>query len=354
MNREYYLKLAASKLRVPIGIDLALHEESDPEAVRRDGRRLGQVNERAARRQRSPLGVPLMDLRLEKADLLRNIGIAGAQVDEFHFSEAPDKALLETVDAAAGEPFDAFNRAHHDSIRYVAEETDLTPVGMVIGPFSLMTKLLSDPIVPVAMAGMGLSAEEDPGVKLAERALALAEMTVARSLAAQITAGAKAMIVCEPAANVVYLSPKQIAAGSDIFEWFVIQPNLRIRRQMAAAGVDLIFHNCGELNEAMVEQFANRLDPAILSFGSSRSLWEDAALVPHSVVLFGNLPTRTFYSDAKMPLEEVERLTCDLIARMRETGHPFILGSECDVLNVPEAGETIRRKVEVMLTCPCR
>jgi hypothetical protein len=35
---------------------------------------------------------------------------------------------------------------------------------------------------------------------------------------------------------------------------------------------------------------------------------------------------------------------------MRGTGHPFILGSECDVLHVPEAAETIRRKVEAMLT----
>jgi hypothetical protein len=37
---------------------------------------------------------------------------------------------------------------------------------------------------------------------------------------------------------------------------------------------------------------------------------------------------------------------------MRETGHPFILGSECDVLDVPGAGATIRRKVEAMLGEP--
>ena len=39
----------------------------------------------------------------------------------------------------------------------------------------------------------------------------------------------------------------------------------------------------------------------------------------------------------------------DLIGRMRTAGHPHILGSECDVLHVPEASETIRRKVEAML-----
>jgi hypothetical protein len=34
---------------------------------------------------------------------------------------------------------------------------------------------------------------------------------------------------------------------------------------------------------------------------------------------------------------------------MAECGHPHILGSECDVLHVPEAAETIRRKVDAML-----
>ena len=35
---------------------------------------------------------------------------------------------------------------------------------------------------------------------------------------------------------------------------------------------------------------------------------------------------------------------------MRDRGRPFILGSECDVLHVAGAGDTIRRKVEAMLT----
>jgi hypothetical protein len=34
---------------------------------------------------------------------------------------------------------------------------------------------------------------------------------------------------------------------------------------------------------------------------------------------------------------------------MRERGHAFALGSECDVLHVPESGATIRRKVEATL-----
>ena len=170
---------------------------------------------------------------------------------------------------------------------------------MAIGPFSLMTKLMADPITAIAMAGMGMTPEEDANILLAERCLALAEIAIARSLEGQIKAGAKAIMICEPAANLVYLSPKQKSSGADIFERFVMRPNLRIREQLASAEVDLIFLDCGELTGFMVEQFATRLDPAILSMGSSRKLWEDAALVPKSVVLFGNLPTKTFYSDAR-------------------------------------------------------
>jgi uroporphyrinogen-III decarboxylase len=338
---------------MPIGTDLVLHELSDAEDARRDGLRLGKVIEESARRYQTPLAVPLMDLRLEKADLLRRIGVPDDKVDSYHFSEAPGDDIMELATRTIDEPFEAASQAHFDAVRYIAGKTDLLPIGMLIGPFSLMTKLLADPIIAVAMAGMGLSAEEDENVKLAERALVLAEQVIRRSLKQQIEAGAKAVIVCEPAANVVFLSPKMIEGGSDIFDRYVIEPNQRVQRQMADADVDLIFHDCGELNDTMVKQFGARLNPAMLSFGSSRVLWEDAALVPKDVVLFGNLPTKSFYSDAKLPVEEVERLTCELRDKMRTTGHPHILGSECDVLHVPDAAETIRRKVDVMLRCGC-
>ena len=354
MARDTYLELGRAGLRFPIGTDLVLAEESDPESVRKDGAALGRVVERAARRYRSPLAIPLMDLRLEKADLLRNLGVAESELEQFHFRQPPELEAIETLRGRQDAPFAAANRAHQEAIRYIAGNTDLVPVGMTIGPFSLMTKLVEDPISAVALAGIGLTGEEEPAVRLAERALELAEIAVARSVAAQIAVGACAIIVCEPAANAVYLSPKQIASGSDIFERFVLEPNLRLKRQMEEAGVDLIFHDCGELTDAMVEAFGRRLHPVMLSLGSSRRLWEDAARVPGDVVLYGNLPTKSFYSDARMPLEEVERLTCELLERMAEAGHPFILGSECDVLSVPEAQETIRRKIEVMLNCSCR
>ena len=211
-----------------------------------------------------------MDLRLEKADLLDRFGVPEAQVDAFHFDAAPSEGDMARVAAAVDAAFPARCQAHFDSIRYIAEETKLVPVGMAIGPFSLMTKLMADPIVPIAMAGMGVTGAEDRGVLMAERCLALAELTVHRSLRAQARAGAHAIIVCEPAANVVYLSPKQIEKGSDIFERFVMQPALRLKAVLDCAGVDLIFHDCSQLNPFMVRQFGERVHPAILSLGSSR------------------------------------------------------------------------------------
>jgi hypothetical protein len=293
-----------------------------------------------------------MDLTLEKADLLRRLGVPTGRLEEFRFAAAPSEDDLERLAASQDAPFSRHHQAHVDSVGYIAASTDLLPVGMSIGPFSLMTKLLADPITPIAMAGMGLTAGEDPVILLAERSLALAEMTVRRSVAAQIRAGARAVLICEPAANRVYLSPRQIEAGSDIFERFVIQPHLRLKALLDFQDVDLIFHDCGELTDFMVRQFAERLDPAILSLGSSRLLWEDAALTPRTTVLFGNLPTRSFYSDAAMPLEKVLAIAAELVANMRACGHPHILGSECDVLHVPEAAETIRRKVAAAFLTP--
>ena len=290
-----------------------------------------------------------MDLRLEKADLLSLCGVAENDVDKFHFAEPPSQATVDAVARSLSDaPFSRRSLAQIGAISFIARQTSLLPIGMCIGPFSLMTKLLEDPISPVAMAGMGMTVEDEPSILGVERCLALAELAVRRSIAAQIQAGAKAMLVCEPAANCVYISPRQVEQGAGIFEDFVIQPNLRMKAQLDEAGVDLVFHDCGELVPFMVEQFATRIHPAILSLGSSRRLWEDASLVPKDVVLFGNLPTKSFYSDEAMPRDKVAQLTRETVARMRAVRHPHILGSECDVLYVPEAAETICAKVDLM------
>ena len=58
MDRRYYLSLAHSGLRMPIGTDLLLHEHADAAEIVLDGRRLCQVTEEAAvgtgRRWRCP------------------------------------------------------------------------------------------------------------------------------------------------------------------------------------------------------------------------------------------------------------------------------------------------------------
>ncbi|MBE0660462.1 MAG: hypothetical protein IH602_22400 [Bryobacteraceae bacterium] len=343
MAREYFLRLAAGRHRAIVGTDLVLNQRDDAEDVRRDGAGLGRVVAESAARWKTPLAIPLMDLRLEKADLLAAYGMGEEQADRFHFETGPAKEVY----AEGG--FPERQRAQIGAIEWVAANTELMPVGMAIGPFSLMTKLLADPITPLAMALSGVTAEEDAGVAAVERCCRLAEAAVARSVKAQIEAGARAMIICEPAANIVFLSPRQLAKSEGAFARFVLEPNLRVRSLMDEAGVDLIFHNCGHLDDKMVRAFGHVIHPSVLSMGSSRKLWQDAALVPDDVVLFGNLPTRMFYSDADMPCELVASMTRELAGRMEETGHPHILGSECDVLHVEGASGTILKKVEILL-----
>ena len=340
MDRQFYLDLAATGLSMPIGTHLVLHEHSDHAAIVQNGDRLGRVVEESARRFRMPLAFPLMDLRLEKEALLLARGVPATTVDSYHFSEIPEAngafRLTKSMEAVCG------------AIRYIATETDLIPVGMGIGPFSLMTKLISDPIAPVFMAGTGATGEDEPEVALVERLMELGFATIQKYLAAQIEAGAKAIILCEPAANKVYFSPNQLAESYDVFDRYVMRSNLALREQLRARGVDLIFHDCGELLDGMVQRFA-ALDPAMISLGSSRLLWEDAALLPKSTVLYGNLPTKQFYSDALVSVEKVRQLSADLIRRMRVVGHPFILGSECDILSVPGCEQTIQAKVDAFL-----
>lgn len=348
--RQLCLDLAARGQRMPIGTDLVLHEKSDPEAIRLDGKRLGEVIIEAARRYETPLAMPLMDLRVEKRDLLRRLAVTDGDLDKFHFDQVLDEAVLargrETLDA----PFDPLMIGQVDAVRHVAQHSELLPIGMVIGPFSLVVKLMRDPIMAVARAGRTPNHAQ---VLLFVQMLELAEGAVLRSIRAQAEAGARAVCMCEPAANTVYISPRQLPGPRNPFEAFIMEPLERINAELAKLDVALIFHDCGELLDEFVAAFAQRLRPAMLSLGSSRQLWEDAAHVPDDIVLYGNLPTKHFYDDGELPIDRVEALTCDLMAKMRATGHPFILGSECDVLSVSGSHDLIARKVTRMLTCPC-
>lgn len=326
---------------MPIGTHLMLHAHEDPEAILLDGPQLGAVVAEAADRFRTPLAVPLMDLTLEKAALLLACGVRVAGTDIHHFTTPPA--------VPAEIPLTPRMQATCEALTEVASRPGLVSIGMAIGPFSLMTQLVTDPITPVYLAGSGLSADEDREVALVEQLLAIGERVLHRYLKAQIEAGANAIIICEPAANLVYFSPKQLAADPGVFERYVMEPMQRIARLLADHGVDLIFHNCGELTNYMVRRFST-LDAVMLSFGSSRTLWQDATLIPRDTVLYGNLPSKRFYA-AQLTVSEVERLAQELVAKMAKVGHPFILGSECDVLSVPGKEEEIFRKIDAFMDC---
>jgi uroporphyrinogen-III decarboxylase len=352
MNREFYLDLGRTGLRMPIGADLVLHEKPNPAAIVEDGKALGQVVEETARRYRTPLAFAHMDLQLEKTVLLEILGVPAGDIPLYHFSEDPGPEAILRIQEGLRRPLNRALQAHIDSVGYVAKNTDLIPIGMTIGPFSLMTKLLKDPITPIYLAGSGVTAQDDADVALVDRALELSLTVVLFSVEAQIRAGAKAIFMAEPAANVVYVSPKQIEAGSDVFERYPMAADREVKALLDRHGLDLIFHCCGELNEYMVRQFTT-LRPVVMSLGSSRKLWDDARIVPKDIVLFGNLPSKHFYSDAVITRQQVEEQACDLLDRMARAGHPFILGSECDILNVPGATAVIRSKVDAFVGCRC-
>lgn len=315
MNRQFYLDLAASGLRLPIGADLVLNEESDPHTVRNEGAALAGVIERAARRWGASLAIPLMDLRLEKIDLLALAGVGEAEAETYHFTSPLDEDALQKLCGEQTEPVCAGSQARDEALALISQQQDLLAVGMAIGPFSLTTRLLVDPITAGAMAGSGVMAEESDEVRLLWQCLRAAEAALLRAVRSQIRHGAKAIMICEPAACTAFISPRQIKSGSRIFEDMVMEPNLCLKAAMDEGGCDLIFHDCGELTDPMVEAFAQRLHPAMLSLGSSRTLWEDARLVPKDVVLYGNLPSKHFYSDETMPVEEVVRRANELAAK---------------------------------------
>lgn len=348
MDRSYYQNLAAGGLRMPIGADLILHEQADPGGVLLDGVRYGRVIEETARRFRTPLALPIMDLTLEKIALLGQLGVPADEAARYHFGVPPSDEAL----AIAGREWDPASipcyQAQTQAIGYIARETDLLAMGMVIGPFSLMTKMMSDPIAPVYLAGEGVSAEEDAEVATIERCLEMSVRFILRVVEAQVRAGARAVCMAEPAGNVFYVSPHQMEAGADVFRRYVLEADRRIKARLDELGADLFLHSCGELTTEMLRHYLE-LDPAVISLGSSRKFWEDAAVVPESTVLFGNLPSKRFYSDHEMTRAQVRAAAGDLLGRMRAIGRPFILGSECDVLDVPGCHETIMGKVEAFM-----
>ena len=63
----------------------------------------------------------------------------------------------------------------------------------------------------------------------------------------------------------------------------------------------------------------------------------------------GNLPSKKFYADSAVSIEQVRAEATELIGRMRALHRPFILGTECDVLQVPGSESTIWAKVDAFM-----
>ena len=183
------------------------------------------------------------------------LGIDDAGHD-FHFQSPLDDAALQRFESGLRGNFNPLVRANVESVKYIAgDRPDLIAVGMAIGPFSLLTKLLADPITPVFFAGSGSTATDEPEVALLEQLLEISTRLVLRTLEMQIAAGAKMMVIAEPAANKVYFSPAQLEAGSDVFQRYAMAPNRRIAKLLADAKVQMLFHCCGELVEPMLRAF---------------------------------------------------------------------------------------------------
>jgi len=350
MNRRNFIELAAKDVRVPIGIDMILHQYPDVDAILDDGERMGKVLLEAAQFYKSPIVMPHMDLMLEKDHLLSLIGIPVADRPAYHFEGCPTDPMVAECKAKIQGPLGRRMEARNDAIRYVATHSSLLPMGISIGPFSLMTKLLADPITPIFLHGSGITGDMDPEVKAVEVCLDMALAIVLRAIGSQLDAGAKTIIVAEPAANTVYLSPNQMDEGADIYDRFVLTPNRVMRKLIADRGASLIFHDCGSLSPNMIRQL-NTLHPEVFSFGSPVNLWEAADLVSKDTVLYGNLPSKRFMSDSLITVEQVKEMSRYLTAQMKAKNHPFMLGTECDVLCVHECKDVIASKVKAFMTC---
>ncbi|MCC6579226.1 MAG: hypothetical protein IT440_02205 [Phycisphaeraceae bacterium] len=350
MPRNVFLALAEAGLAAPIATDLLMPEHAHVEAVKLDGAALGQVVIAAAHRFRSPMALPLMDLAVEKQAIMMALGVAEDQIETGHLPQAPTPRMIEQIEQSLRQKLTPRMMSTCQAIRHVVTHSDLLPMGMCIGPFSLVAKLMADPITAVFLAGMGMTAEDEPEVAMLLGAIELSTRVIRRYIEAQMDAGATAVIVCEPAANMMYFSPNQMAGPGDIFDQIVMQPMRRLIAPMEARQVSLVLHDCGEMTTDLIGRLAS-LRPSMLSLGSPVKLWEAASNVPKDVVLYGNLPSKRFAQRDLMLPDEVERDARALQEKMKQTGHPFILGTECDVLAVPGVVDAILRKVDALVNC---
>jgi len=326
---------------MPLATGFILAEDPDPEEIRRSGLKLADLMQESCQRFETPLAVPIMDLSLEKHALCALLGINKEQEARFHFETKPNVSEL----LAKFDPLlHCYLRANIEAIASLAGADHYIAAGMSIGPFSLMTKLIADPITPVYLAGMGM---RDESVIVCDEVLALSMGLVKKYIAAQLDAGAKIIVLAEPAANMVYLSPKQIDEGSNVYKRYILENLLELHSIMKAKGAGLFLHCCGDLSADMLKGLAG-LEPLVLSLGSSRVLWEDEEYIASGTIIYGNLPSKKFFSNTELTVEDVYTLSLELLSQMERTRHDFILGTECDLLSVPGCHQVIADKIDAM------
>ena len=82
---------------------------------------------------------------------------------------------------------------------------------------------------------------------------------------------------------------------------------------------------------------------------ATRSVQSDAVRDQRIAKLVPLVTPQELYDE--VPLDGVPALVHEIEDRLRASGHPFIVGSECDVLSMPGYEKTIMAKVMAFTTC---
>ena len=101
--------------------------------------------------------------------------------DSFHFAEPIPDADFVRLLSGAGAVLVPGSVARDEALELIAAQDGLMPIGMLIGPFSLVTRLMKDPITAAGLAGGGMTAEDATEVRLLMQCLEVAEKLVLRS-----------------------------------------------------------------------------------------------------------------------------------------------------------------------------
>ena len=163
----------------PVGTDLIMHEEPAPEKIRNDGAALGRVIEKSRSMLAHSVGGSADGPApgdMTSAGSRRSARGPGRHVS---LSAAPlDDAALRRLTSEQPGTICAGSTARNRALAYVHTVPDLVAVGMAIGPFSLATRLMADPISAGAMAGSGVEESESDEVRLLWQCIRIAEAAV--------------------------------------------------------------------------------------------------------------------------------------------------------------------------------